>query len=136
MTAAKTPSTPNPLKQRDPSLAKSLAAFQLRFGNMLLDTLAPLLDDPAFRSHQGEDLGDLRAVAQILRVFAKDKWTEQDLETFDTHWRDASRADLFADEYEADRHRIQILVETARSKLSAQEPATEQPRMKQPTLFR
>jgi len=38
MSESENPSTPNPLKQRDPALAKSLAAFQPRLGNMLLDT--------------------------------------------------------------------------------------------------
>jgi hypothetical protein len=134
VTEAENPSTPNPLKRRDPALAKSLAAFRSRLGDMLLDKLAPLLDDPAFRSREGQELGDLRAVAQVLRVLAKANWARQDLETFDTYWRDASRSGLLADEFEADRHRIQHSIQTARKQLF--KTADAKPlSMRQPTLW-
>src|SRR5438132_1604846 len=98
------PSTPNPLKKRDPELVKSFAAFRSRIGDILLDSLAPVLTDPGFRARHAPDiLADLHAAAQVLRVLMKDEWTEQDLDTFDTYWRDAIRSDLFADEFEAER---------------------------------
>src|SRR5579862_8061409 len=102
------PSTPNPLMQRDPELIKSFAAFRSRIGDILLDSLAPLLADPVIRArHAPNVLEDLHAAGQVIRILVKGKWTGEDLDTFDTHWRDAIRSDLFGDEFEAERHRIQ-----------------------------
>ena len=119
------PSTPNPIKQRDPELVKRLASFQSRLGTILLDSLAPLLADPGFRTRHAPDfLADIHAAAQILRILVQDEWTEHDLDTFDTYWRDACRSDLFAEEFEAERHRIQACVEIARTKLLERETTT------------
>lgn len=133
------PSTPNPLAKRDPELVKSFAAFQSRIGNTLLDALGNILADPRFRAHHAPDvLEDLHAAGQVLRVLVKDKWTGEDLDTFDTYWRDAIRSDLFGDEFEAERHRIQASVEAARMKLVEQEEpemTAKSPKVKQRTLW-
>lgn len=130
------PTTLNSLKQRDPELVKSLAAFRSRIGDILLDSLGKLLADPRFHARHGPDvLKDLHAVGQVLRVLIQDRWTEQDLDTFDAYWRDAIRSDLFGEEFEAERHRIQTSVETARTKLLESEMPTQVPTVTQRTLW-
>lgn len=132
------PSIPNPLAKRDRELVKSFAAFQSRIGNTLLDAIANILADPRFRAHQAPDvLEDLHAAGQVLRVLVKDRWTGEDLDTFDRYWRDAIRSDL-GDEFEADRHKILASVETARGKLVEQdepELTVKPPKVKQRTLW-
>jgi hypothetical protein len=136
------PSTPNPLKKRDPELVKHLAAFRSRIGGILLDSLAPSLADPKLRARGAPDvLEDLYAVAQVLSVLVKNRWTEKDLDSFDTYWRDAIRSDI-GEEFECERHRIQAAVEAARTKLLALEAETantetngEPPKVTQKTLW-
>jgi hypothetical protein len=132
-------STPNPLAKREPELVKNFAAFQSHIGDTLLVAVGKLLADRRFRAHHAPDvLEDLHAAGKVLSVLVKDKWTEQDLDTFDTYWRDAMRSDLFGDEFEAERHRIQASVEAARTKLlEAEEPevTTGSPKVKQRTLW-
>jgi hypothetical protein len=119
------PSTPNPLKKRDPELVKHLATFRARIGGILLDSLAPSIADPRIRARRAPDvLEDLHAAALVLSVLIKDRWTEKDLGTFYTYWRDAIRSDVFGEELECERHRIQTSVETARTKLLATEAET------------
>jgi hypothetical protein len=74
-------------------------------------------------------------LTQILRILVKDQWTEQDLDTFDTYWQHAINSDLFGDEFEAERHRIQASVEAARTKLAETEVATKAPKMTQRTFW-
>lgn len=125
------PSTPNPLKKRDSELVKHLATFRSRIGGILLDSLAPSLANPKIRARRAPDvLDDLHATAQVLSVLIKDRWTEKDLDTFDTYWRDAIRSDVFGEELECERHRIQASVEAARTKLLAVEAETTTPRAK------
>jgi hypothetical protein len=111
--------TPNPLKERDPELVANIEAFRSRLGEILLESLAPMFAHPAFRRrHDVPDvLADLHAAAQVLRVLVQDQWSEQDLKTFDTYWRDAMRSDLFGEEFEAEKFRIQSSVQAARTKL-------------------
>jgi hypothetical protein len=114
------PSTPNPLKKREPELVKHLATFRARIGGILLDSLAPALADPKTRARRAPDvLEDLHAAGQVLSVLIKGRWTEQDLDTFDAYWRDAIRSDVFGEELECERHRIQTSVAAARTKLLA-----------------
>lgn len=130
------PATPNPLKRRDPELVKNFAAFRSRIGDALLDSLAPALADASFRARLGSEfLADLYAAARVAQVLAKEKWTERDLDTFDRYWRDASRSDYFADEFECERHRILACVDDARAKLHEPEMPTETAKVKQPTLW-
>ena len=125
-TNAQSPSVPNPLKQRDPELFKSFAALQAHIGDVLLDSLAPLLADPHIRArHAPGYFADLHAVAQVLRVLVKPRLTEHDLDLFDAHWRDAIRSGLGA-EFEADKHRIQAAVDTARTRLTPPEPEVDE----------
>jgi hypothetical protein len=112
------PSINNSLKRRHPELIKSFTGFRYGIGDVLLDSLAPVLADPEVRRRHAPDLlADLHAVAQVLRVLVKDRWTEQDFATFDRYWRYAVRSDLFAEQFEAERHRIRAAVESARTKL-------------------
>jgi hypothetical protein len=136
------PSTPNPLKKRDPELVKHLAAFRSRIGGILLDSLAPSLADPKLRARRTPDvLEGLYAVAQVLSVLVSNRWTEKDLDVFDTYWRDAIRSDI-GEELECERHRIQAAVEAARTKLLAlkaetanSETKSKPPKVTQKTLW-
>ena len=72
-------------------------------------------------------------MGETLRILTKDAWTQADLDRLDDCWRTASRSDLFADEFEAERHRIQHSAEAAAKQLD-REPA-EEPGFRQPTLW-
>ena len=130
------PSMPNLLKERDPELVKELSAFRSRLGDLLLDKLDAVLDDPLFRD-RGKflPLEDLRPIAHILRILTKDSWTEEDLDLFDASWRDACRSDLFGDEFESSRHCIKIATESARMRLLEEQTGAEELTMRQPTLW-
>jgi hypothetical protein len=119
MSQAKPFSVPNPLKDRAPELLQQLTDFRARIYDMLLDQLAALtLRDPAFRAHAcPHSLDDVKAVTQVLRVLTKSSWDADDLKIFDACWRQASFSDLFADECEAERHRIQHCMVAARKAL-------------------
>ena len=66
------------------------------------------------------------------RVLVKDQWTQQDFDTFDTYWRDAIRSEFFAEEFEAERHKIQASVQTARTKLKEPALTTKASKLTQP----
>jgi hypothetical protein len=108
-------SKPNPLARRDPGLVERLTAFRRRITEMLLDQLAAAaLHDPAFRAEEcPHSIEDVQATVQILRVLTKEAWDQDDLALFDASWPQATRADLFADEFKAERHRIRKCVEDA-----------------------
>lgn len=128
--------TPNPLRDRDPDLVDNLTSFRGRIGDLLLDTLAPMFADSRSRAEYGPGfLAELHAAAQVLRVLVKEKWTEQDLDTFDKYWRDAMRSEIFADEFEAERHRIQACVNTARTSMIEQAEQAIPSKTTQPTLW-
>jgi hypothetical protein len=110
MTPTPTPtSVPNPLAKRDPELAQRLATFRQTVSDLLYDQLgAHALKNPAFGSPEcPHSYEEVRAVALILNVLAKPSWDDNDQYLVDTFWRTASRSGLFADEFEAERVRIQ-----------------------------
>jgi hypothetical protein len=110
MTPTVTPtSVPNPLTERDPDLVHRLACFRQEVSDLLYDQLgAHALTKPAFGSPQcPHSYEDVRAVGLVLNVLTKPAWDDNDLYLVDTFWRTASRSDLFADEFEAERPRIQ-----------------------------
>ncbi len=110
------PATPNPLLQREPELVQRLAVFRGQVNDMLADKLAgQMLNDPAFRLKEcPHPLAEVKATAIILRVLTKETWDEDDLRLFDACWRQAAASELFGDEFEAERLRIQHSVETCR----------------------
>jgi hypothetical protein len=112
-------SVPNPLTNRDPELTKRLATFCQHVSDLLYDQLgAHALKKPAFGSPQcPHSYDDVRAVALVLNVLAKPLWDDNDLYLVDTFWRTASRSELFADEFEAERVRIQQYMDAGLKKL-------------------
>ena len=88
------------------------------FEESLLDTLDNVLDNPRYRD-RGHFLprDDVRAIARVVRVLTSDSWTEDQLDQFDTSWRDAMRSDFFAEAFETMRFRIENAVKTARVRL-------------------
>jgi hypothetical protein len=112
-------STPNLLLSRERELADRLAAFRPAVNDMLLDKLAAtMLRDPAFRVHEcPHPMEDVKAVAQVLRVLTRDSWDQDDMTVLDACWRQAMHSALFAEEFEADRHRIRRCIEAARQQL-------------------
>src|SRR6266446_5474875 len=108
MTPDSPPSTPNPLKERDPELFLEIEDFRLRFEEILLDTLDSVLDNPRYRD-RGHFLlrDDVRAIARVVRVLTSDSWTEDQLDQFDPSWRDAMRSDFFAEAFETIRFRVE-----------------------------
>jgi hypothetical protein len=52
-------------------------------------------------------------------MLTKDSWDKSDLRPSDVCWREAAHSDLFADEFEPERHRIRRHVEAARTALAA-----------------
>jgi hypothetical protein len=109
-------SIPNPLARQEPELGERLASFRPIVHDMLLDKLAAVtLREPAFRAREcPHPLEEVKATAQVLRVLVKEAWDKDDLAILDANWRLASQSALFADEFEAERHRIRQCIETAR----------------------
>ena len=112
-------SIPNPLAEHAPDLLQRLTEFRGQVYDMLLDQLeAATLHDPAFRRdrcpHPAEEV---RVTVHILRVLTKDAWDSDDLRLLDECWRPATRTDHFAEEFEAERHRLQHWIEAARKEL-------------------
>jgi hypothetical protein len=125
MTPNPTPtSVPNPLAGRDPELARRLATFRQQVSDLLYDQLgAHALKQPAFASPQcPHAYEEVRAVALILNVLTKPSWDDNDLYLVDTFWRTAARSDLFADEFEAERVRIQQDLDAGRKALRPNGP--------------
>jgi hypothetical protein len=118
MTPDSPPSTPNPLKERDPELFKEIGDFRARFEEILLDKLDNVLDGPRHWD-RGHFLprDDVRAIARAVRVLTSDSWTEDQLDQFDASWRDAMRSEFFAEAWESNRFRIENAVHTARARL-------------------
>ena len=58
-------------------------------------------------------------MALVLRVLTRAEWDADDLRLLDACWRTATRADLFAEEFEAERDRIGQLVAAARADSTA-----------------
>jgi hypothetical protein len=116
-----TSSVPNPLPERDPQLAGRPAAFRDRVNSLLFDWLAAdALQDPALRVGQcPHAFEDLRAVALTLRVLTKPSWDAGDMRRIDACWHTASRSGLFAEGFEAERHRLGRHVEDARASPAA-----------------
>ena len=115
------PQSENPLVRQDPGLVGRLAALRDRVTDLLLDRIAAAaLHDPTFRaggpSHPPEDV---RKAAAVLRVLTKRAWDRDDPAVLDACWRHVSRSDLFAEEVEAERHRITHAVEAGRQALAA-----------------
>ena len=109
----------NRLADREPELAARLTAFRDRVTELLLDRLAAACPGAPALPAKGppHPLEDLHAAAQVLRVLAKASWDASDLRLFDAFWRHASRSDLFADDFEPERHRIEHCVASARREL-------------------
>ncbi len=112
--------TPNPLAGRDPGLLRRLAAFRSRVNDLLLDRLAAAArrDAASHARERRQPLEDIEATAQILRVLTKQAWDATDLRLLDTYWRDETRSELFADEFEGERHLIRHYVDAARRQLA------------------
>jgi hypothetical protein len=124
----KAPSTLNPLAVRDRELLRQLNLFRGKLADVLLEVFQSLLDDPRCRlGNQLEPLEGIHAAAQVVRVLTKDAWTEEDLNVFEAHWQAAIRSPLFGGEFEADRHRLQLLAKTAREQLIEAEKGVKQP---------
>lgn len=117
MTPGTESSTPNLLKERDPELFKEVQGFRARFEDILLDKLDNILS-PAFRD-RGHflPLDDLKIIATVIRVLARDTWTEKHLDQFDATWREAMRSDFFAEAFESIRFRIENAMASARARL-------------------
>jgi hypothetical protein len=103
---------PNELAQREPAIVKRLAVFREQVIGLLLDKLAEgRLRDPAFGAEKCPySLEEIKAVALVVHALTLEKWTSKDLRILDACWRDAILSDLFADEWECERHRIQQCV--------------------------
>jgi hypothetical protein len=127
MPVSASPTTiPNPLIGREPEIAGRLAILYDRVLTILFDRLAAGILNDLDRSEDDclHSFEDVRAVFLTLRVLTKPSWDATDLRLLDTCWRTASRSDLLADEFEAERHRIQHLIEAARAVLSPRRPIT------------
>src|SRR5438874_6090206 len=100
---------PNPLTAEEPPLAQRLSALRDHVHFLLFGQLAAqVLKEPAFRGNpRPPPFEEVRAVALALGVLTKPSWDADDLRVIDACWRTASRTDFFADEFEAERHRIQ-----------------------------
>lgn len=110
---------PNFMKLRDPALVQRLQECRERVVNLLLDKLAeesPRNPGICF-AIDGPALDELVATAQVLRVLGQESWRERDMKVLENYWRPAWRLDLFADEFEAERHTIQIQIEAAKKPL-------------------
>jgi hypothetical protein len=107
---------PNLLNLRDPELVRRLRDFRRHVHDLLLDLLAgaPPKDMPFRSDQQPHALEEVIATAQVLRVLGKETWRQADMEILERFWRPAWQSDLFADEFEADRHRIQHQIESAK----------------------
>jgi hypothetical protein len=118
--------TPNPLFNREPELVERLAEFRDLANYMLLDKLAAaILRDPSFRAETSpHPLEDVRSTALVLRMLTKISWDQSDMRVFDACWKEATRSELFADEFEAERHFIEQNV-TGRSPGSASRPRAQ-----------
>jgi hypothetical protein len=112
----------NPLEMADPQLVKRLQVLSDRVVEVLLDRLAAdSLKDDTFRPESRTvPIDELKANVQILRMLTKETWNQDDLRLFDTFWRQACLSDLFAEEFEAERHRIVAAVTSARQRLDDQ----------------
>jgi hypothetical protein len=117
-------SVPNQLAKRDPELVRRLTSFREQVNDVLLDRIAAqVLHDPDYPAEQScNPTADLRAAVLILRVLTKDKWDQHDMRIWDVCWRQAISFDAFADEFEAERHRIQHAIEAARKQFAARVP--------------
>jgi hypothetical protein len=115
---------PNVLTEREPEIAQRLEIFRNRVNDMLLDHLAAArLDDRTIPDKNGQHpLPEVKATALVLHMLTKDRWNRDDLRLFDACWREVVLSDLFGDEFEPDRHRIQHCVEAARKQISLREP--------------
>ncbi|HYV36076.1 MAG TPA: hypothetical protein VE988_10260 [Gemmataceae bacterium] len=114
--------TTNPLRERDPELVHRLAAFCGNVNDILADQFAAhhFQRHGLTPQHRPHDLEDLKAAAIVLRMLTKPSWNQNDFAVFDAFWRQAMCFDVLADEFEAERHRIQHLVQSARSDLQLQ----------------
>jgi len=112
--------------QREPELAERLGSFRNGVNDMLLDNIAAgLLGDPGFRVGQlRHPLEEIRSATQILRVLTKETWDQDDMRIFDACWRTVRCSELFADEFEADRFRIESCVKEAGTTLLANGPTS------------
>jgi hypothetical protein len=121
---------PNPLLEREPELVGRLASlrqnvYALVFKHLAADAVkdpAFYASDPAFLAsnpafHVDRPFDDVRALALTLRVLTKHTWEAPHLRLLDACWRTASRVDLFAEEFEGERHRIERAIEAARAAL-------------------
>ena len=121
--AAQALTVPNRLLEREPELAQQFSAFREQVHDILTDEVAahylhsrglPILPSR-------HEMADVKATAVILRMLAKPSWGEYDLTVFNAFGMQALSFDLFADEFEAERHRIQQCVQEARSELLSQD---------------
>lgn len=115
---------PNPLVGREPELASRLAGFLPAAADHLLNALVARdgrAGDPRPPAHPVEDA---LAVVVVLRVLAKPAWTRADVAEFDAYWPAAWRSDLFGDEFEEARFRIQGAVAEAADQLAGPGPGS------------
>ena len=117
--AAQALTTANPLLQREPELVHRLTLFRSQVHDMLADEFAAhhIRSQGLPNHHSPHELADVKAAAVILRMLTKDSWDQYDMAVFDVFWKQAMCFDPFADEFEAERHRIQQSVQAARSEL-------------------
>ncbi len=96
-----------------------------RVTELLLARLAARdLKEPRFRQDRlPDDLEELTAAAQVLRVLAKPHWSTDDLDLFDAYFPAAVRSEAFGDEFEEARLRIRSYIEQARQQLACSPPA-------------
>jgi hypothetical protein len=114
-------SIPNLLPTRDPELARRLATFAAHVNAVLLDRFAAqMLGKRVLKTRQSPDsVEDVKAAALLLRMLTKADWDENDLEVFEACWHQASTTELFGEEFEAERHRIQHCMQEASEELSS-----------------
>jgi hypothetical protein len=110
--------TPNAIKDRDPELFQEVKDFRARFDEIVADSLDNVLDNPVFRD-RGRFLprDDLKTIAGVLRILTRDDWSEENLDQFDSFWRQAMQSDFFVEAFETIRFRIRNAVETGRNAL-------------------
>ena len=107
------------LLEREPELVRRLSIFRGQVNDILADELAAHhIRGQGFPTQHGRhELADVKAAAVILRMLTKNSWDQYDIAVFDAFWKQAMCFDAFADEFEAERHRIQQSVQAARSVL-------------------
>ncbi len=116
--------TVNPAVAQEPDLPGRAATEFRRVMDLLLDRLAARdLNDPRFRQDRSpDDLTELTAAAQVLRMLAKPGWSEDDLHLFAAYFPTAARSQTFGDEFEEARFRIRSYVDAAWHRLGHTAP--------------